>query len=159
MYYNSIDQQDEFFHLETGFCGHNQSEKGFLEQINVNGKWIQRVLLKNLIPGNLYCYEIKSGDVTSHVYSFRMPKEEASVKTNFVILTDNQNLDNNIESSILNNFKYNNLNSIIAMNELDTLDNELNSEIFSSLPILNSNCNLCPYVWYLRVTQLNFFKY
>ncbi len=71
VYYNLVDVENEDLTLEINSCIYNQSAKGYLAQNQTNGKYIQRVLLKNLAPNRLYCYEIKSGDTTSNIYSFR----------------------------------------------------------------------------------------
>ena len=46
-------------------------EKGYIVRNSTNGKYIQRVVLKDLLPNRRYCYEITSGQSSSHIYSFR----------------------------------------------------------------------------------------
>jgi len=71
VYYGLLDAEHDEVPIESLSCKHNKFAKGYLARNATNGKFIQRVLLDNLEPNRRYCYEITSGDASSHIYAFR----------------------------------------------------------------------------------------
>lgn len=111
-----------------------------------NGKYIQRVLLKNLVPDRLYCYEIKSGDTTSDIYSFRTGATSINYhsksykaqfsSSNFIVYGGETEIDNpiknlilpqNFQENIFNQFKSINLYSFINMGDIYLKEYSLNN--------------------------------
>lgn len=71
VYYSLIDEEHDDVPIESLSCQHNSKAKGYLARNSTNGKFIQRVFLDNLKPNRRYCYEITSGQESSHIFSFR----------------------------------------------------------------------------------------
>ena len=124
VYYSLIDQQDESLPIELIGCNNDRIEKGYLARNATMGKYIHRVLLKNLLPNRRYCYEITSGHASSHIFSFRTAalsvevgiKDDNYYHTNFVVngndlnyLMRNKNLNKTVEELLsfqLESIKY-----------------------------------------------------
>ncbi len=173
VFYNLVDSVNEYITLEIGSCYHNQSSKGFLARNQTNGKYIQRVLLKNLLPNRLYCYEIKSGDSTSNIYSFRTAgpsidyhklNYENYMNTNFIVYGGETEFENPIrnlvlppsfQENLLNKFKTSHLYALINMGDIYLKEYSLTSsndekdffesgvDMFSRLPILPTFGSFC----------------
>lgn len=71
VYYGLVDPDNDDVPIESLSCSHNKYAKGYLARNSTNGKFIQRVFLDNLESNSRYCYEITSGDASSHIYAFR----------------------------------------------------------------------------------------
>lgn len=71
VYYGLVEPENDNVPIESLSCKHNRFTKGYLARNATNGKFIQRVFLNNLEPNRRYCYEITSGDASSHIYAFR----------------------------------------------------------------------------------------
>lgn len=71
VYYSLVEAEHDDVPIESLSCMHNMLSKGYLARNSTNGKFIQRVFLDNLKPNRRYCYEITSGQASSHIFSFR----------------------------------------------------------------------------------------
>jgi len=93
VYYGLVGPENDDVPIESLSCKHNRFAKGYLAQNSTNGKFIQRVLLNNLEPNRRYCYEITSGEASSHIYAFRT--------ASYSKLVDIKNKDNQHSSFIV----------------------------------------------------------
>ena len=157
VYYSLVPIDDEFLHFDTSVCNYNQSAKGFLARNKTNGKYIQRVLLRKLIPSRLYCYEIQSGDSSSHIYSFRTASPSIDYNrniepTSFIIYggqskkVENLEYGNKFIETIANQYKVKHLYGFINIGNIEfdeytskesTLNFiETSAEIFARIPLM-----------------------
>ena len=187
VYYNLVDTENERFALEIGSCLYNQNAKGFLAQNQTNGKFIQRVLIKNLLPNRLYCYEIKSGDSTSNIYSFRTAGPSIDyhkinyknyMDTSFIVYGGETEFEDPIrnlvfpqsfQDSLLNKLKNIHLYALINMGDIYIKEYSLTSgkaekdfiesgvELFSRLPVLPTFGSFCKYFLVRKDHLITFF--
>lgn len=82
VYYSLIEIENENVSIDSLSCPNNMISKGYLAKNSTNGKFIQRVYLRNLKPNRKYCYEITSGQFSSNIFFFRTAKLSSLIENN-----------------------------------------------------------------------------
>ena len=169
-----MDEENDDAPTESLPCQHNMSKKGYLARNATNGKYIQRVYLNNLKPNRRYCYEITSGQASSHIYSFRTAslsvnigiRDENYYHTNFLVygsdimpstMTTNEPTSlNSLMNSFKNQMKSKQINAFLnlPMLHLKQLGDKdffgYYTDVLSNLQILPTICQLGKFFNYLK---------
>lgn len=152
VHYALVKHEHDDLPNESLLCENNHSVKGYIVRNATHGKYIQRVVINNLLPNRRYCYEITSGQSSTHIHSFRTSsftvdlsvQDSRSYHSNFIVygvdiqpslVTSAQTLKNSSDVLFSNGLKNPHLTEIT-----ESLKNQMSNQDvhgFINLPLIH----------------------